>query len=403
MAALAALSVVFLGTMPSCQAQPPGATGKPESETVQPEPKGKAPQAGAKIESDLFAVPDGTPEQLERFLEDLLGQKPPARDPATVKAFAAKVARTALEVGQRILAAKPRPNDEQAATGVRATMLAYSILGQLGDKEAARKLQEMPATLEKAGWPKLVRLAGTALLQIELGQPASAEPAAFKKLLERIRKHLADGPIQQDEAQLAHEAAMTASDINDDLAAVAYGELGAQLARSADKRIAALAAKMQGAARRLTLVGQKPDLEGKTVAGKPLDWAKYRGKTVLVQFWATWCGPCRAAISRIRPLYRAYHDKGFEVVGISVDKEREDLDAFLKDADLPWVIVADTDAIGAEKDASMGTKYGVFGIPEMWLVDKEGKVLARGLDPDALAEALEKQYGPIPEPKPPGK
>jgi thiol-disulfide isomerase/thioredoxin len=286
---------------------------------------------------------------------------------------------------------------------VRAKMLAYNILGQLGDKEAARKLQDMPATLEKTGWPNLVRLARTALLQIELGEPASEEPAQFKKLLERIRKHLADGPIQGDEVQLAYEATMTATEISDDLAAVAYGEMGAQLARSADKRAAALAAKMQGAARRLALVGQKPELDGKTVSGKPLDWAKYRGKTVLVQFWATWCGPCREAISQIRPLYRAYHGKGFDVVGFSIDKEREDLDTFLKDADLPWVIVADSDAISAEKDDSMGTKYGVFGIPEMWLLDKEGKVLARGLAPDDLAQALEKQYGPIPEPKPQGK
>jgi peroxiredoxin len=240
-------------------------------------------------------------------------------------------------------------------------------------------------------------------LQIELGQAAIDEPGVFKKLLERIRKHLADGPIQEDEVRLAYEATMTAADLGDDVAAVAYGDLGAELARSTDKKVATLAAKMQGAARRLALVGQKPDLEGKTVSGKPLDWAKYRGKTVLVQFWATWCGPCRKAIAQIRPLYRAYHDKGFDVVGISVDKEREDLDAFLKDADLPWVIVADTDAIGAEKDGSMGTKYGVFGIPEMWLVDKDGKVLARGLGPDALAQALEKQFGPIPEPKPQGK
>jgi peroxiredoxin len=397
------MSALFLGAMLSCQAQQPGSKGEQDIEAVQAEPKPKAPQDALKGESDTFAVPDGTPEQLERFLEDLLSQKPTARDPASVKAFATKVGRAALEAGQRILAAKPRPKDEQAATGVRAQMLGYNILAQLGDKQSAQKLQDMPGTLEKAGWPKLVRLARTALLQIELGQAAIDEPGVFKKLLERIRKHLADGPIQEDEVRLAYEATMTAADLGDDVAAVAYGDLGAELARSTDKKVATLAAKMQGAARRLALVGQKPDLEGKTVSGKPLDWAKYRGKTVLVQFWATWCGPCRKAIAQIRPLYRAYHDKGFDVVGISVDKEREDLDAFLKDADLPWVIVADTDAIGAEKDGSMGTKYGVFGIPEMWLVDKDGKVVARGLSPDALAQAVEKEYGPVPEPKPPGK
>jgi thiol-disulfide isomerase/thioredoxin len=391
--ALAGLLVVFLGVLPSCGAPQAGSPEKPQGEVVPP---------GGQAEGDPFAVPDGTPEQLVRYLQGLLRQRPPSRDPVVVKAFAAKLGRSALETGERILAAKPQPNDEQAAMGVRAKMLGYNILTGFGDKEAAQKLQQLPATLEKAGWPKLVRVARTILLQIEL-EDSEGDPAQFKKFQERVKKHLADGAILDDEAQLAMTTARASEELGDAVAAGAYRDLGQLLAASGKKQIVSLSAKMQGAARRLALVGRKLDLEGKTVSGKPLDWAKYRGKVVLVQFWATWCGPCRVAISQIRPLYRAYRGNGFEVLGISIDQDREELDAFLKDSELPWETVSDTVAISGDKDNSMATRYGVFGVPELVLVDKEGTVIARGLHGDALEQQLEKLLGPATAPKPENK
>jgi len=391
--ALSGLLVTFFVALPSCRAPQAGTAEKPPAEGIPP---------GGPDDGDPFVVPNGTPDQLVSYLKALLRQRPPSRDPAAVKAFAGKLAQAALQAGERILAAKPQPNDEQAAMGVRAKMLGYNILGSLGDKDASQKLQQMPATLEKAGWPKLVRLARTVLLQIEL-EDFEGDPARFKGLQERVKKHLADGAILGDEAQLAVATARASEDLGEAVAAVAHRELGQLLAGSGKKEIVALGTKLQGAARRLALVGQKVELEGKTVSGKPLDWAKYRGKVVLVQFWATWCGPCRVAISEIRPLYRAYRDKGFEVLGISIDEEREDLEGFLKANNLPWEIVFDAGAVSGDKDNSMATRYGVFGIPELWLVDKEGQVLARGLNGDALEQQLRKLLGPATAPKSEGK
>ncbi len=99
---------------------------------------------------------------------------------------------------------------------------------------------------------------------------------------------------------------------------------------------------MIGGELRLRLVGKPIDIRGFAVFGdKPFDIADFRGKTVLVDFWATWCVLCRKELPHIRAMYAAYHGKGFEIVGISVDENRTALERFVKKQELPWPILAD--------------------------------------------------------------
>jgi len=235
------------------------------------------------------------------------------------------------------------------------------------------------------------------LLGNELARIQEDDGKALSDLLERIKSHLVQGEIGRREIGLAMEASFTAERLGTELGVQAYEGFGKIFAASRDKEIASLAAQMLGAARRLTLVGKPMDLAGLTLDGKPLDWPKYRGKVVLVSFWATWCGPCREEIENIRKNYAAFHAKGFEVVAISIDKERQELAEYLKENALPWTVLFDQALHSEQADKTMATAYGAIQIPQLLLVGKDGNVIAL----DARGPRLKKLLtGLLGEPEP---
>ncbi len=131
-----------------------------------------------------------------------------------------------------------------------------------------------------------------------------------------------------------------------------------------------------------------PDFSATDLDGKPISLEAYRGKVLLVDFWAVWCGPCVAEIPNVKKVYNTYKDKGFEVIGISLDKDETKLRDFLKENDIPWRQVFD----GQGWDSTIPQQYGIRSIPSMWLIDKEGKLISNNARGEKLenmvAEAL---------------
>jgi thiol-disulfide isomerase/thioredoxin len=162
------------------------------------------------------------------------------------------------------------------------------------------------------------------------------------------------------------------------------------LAASSDPQALRYAQNIQGTARRLTLVGQPVRIFGTKMDGRPLDADALRGKVVLVDFWATWCKPCIVEVPNIRRHYDLYHDRGFEVVGISLDDDRQKLEAYLAENDYPWPTLHDP----IETADHMARYYGITAIPTLILVDQNGKAVTVNAAGPALGEKLAELLGP---------
>jgi thiol-disulfide isomerase/thioredoxin len=128
-----------------------------------------------------------------------------------------------------------------------------------------------------------------------------------------------------------------------------------------------------------------PDLKFTAVDGTPVDLAALKGKVVLIDFWATWCPPCRGEVPNVVAAYQKYHDQGFDIIGISLDQDKDALLAFTKENGMTWPQFFD----GGGWQNAISSRCGVDSIPAMWLIDKKGNLVTKDGRED-LAGQVEK-------------
>jgi peroxiredoxin len=155
------------------------------------------------------------------------------------------------------------------------------------------------------------------------------------------------------------------------------------------KRVKAASAEMKAMeGKPITIIGKTPD-------GKDFTSADWKGKVVMADFWATWCGPCLVGLPEVKAQYKKYHDRGFEIIGVSDDSDAKTLTAFIARNEMPWPQLFDPH-FNPTKGALLVQQYHVMGIPTLFLIDKKGNLRTvdarksmEELIPKLLAESAE--------------
>jgi thiol-disulfide isomerase/thioredoxin len=129
-------------------------------------------------------------------------------------------------------------------------------------------------------------------------------------------------------------------------------------------------------------------LTGKTVDGVDFSTLAWKGKVILVDFWATWCGPCVGQIPQVKKMYAEYHARGLEVVGVSNDFSASALKDFISRGDMPWPELYDPAAADKKNLHPLTTNLGIEGIPHLFLIDKQGICRTVSADDSMVMEDL---------------
>lgn len=143
------------------------------------------------------------------------------------------------------------------------------------------------------------------------------------------------------------------------------------------------------AEKKKTAVGvEAPDFTLNDPDGKPVQLSSLRGKVVLIDFWASWCGPCRQENPNVVRLYKQYQPKGFEILGVSLDRGKKEWLQAIKDDQLTWLHVSDLQYW----QSAPARLYGVNSIPQTFLLDKDGKIIGKGLRGEKLEAKLKELF-----------
>lgn len=333
-------------------------------------------------QDDPFAVPEGaSAEELFEFI--LRVKKQPSRTRQAVIMSAAAVVDAAQAIRKIV--------DVGIQDEIRAIEEQLAALTFLSRQDAQRnkQLQDLIDELNKDDRAEIAKLGATEALKVRISNVFRADPNEKLEVIADYKTLIAESQFDRTAYAMGMGLARGLEDPNSpDTAAEFYEFLAVQMEQSNDPVLQDRSESTLGAARRVRLPGRFMQLEGTTTDGETFDWDSYRGKIVLVDFWASWCGPCRAEIPNMKRNLEAYADRGFAIVGINLDDTHEACNRYVEQEEIGW-----PNLVGQEGESNpMVTFYGISAIPTAILVDREGNVVslrARGNELDRLlAEML---------------
>jgi thiol-disulfide isomerase/thioredoxin len=245
-------------------------------------------------------------------------------------------------------------------------------------KTLFEKLQKNNADKNLAAYVRFRQL--TAAYVMSMQAPKADIPKIQTEWLKTLEQFVADYPTAPDAAEAMLQMAISQEYAGqEDDAKKWYVRIVREFPESP------AAKKAAGAQTRLDSPGKEIELSGQSPLGSPVDLAKYRGKVVLVQYWATWSGPAKADMPTLKELWNKY-GRQFTIIGVSLDNNVKDLNAYLGENPLPWPQIFEEGGL----DSRPANVLGILTVPTMILVDQQGKVVSRNIAAAEVEAELKK-------------
>ncbi len=284
----------------------------------------------------------------------------------------------ALFAEEKAAASAVKPSDADTAWAEIADMLAGPKVRPKSQEEAKKIFKEHIMAMDEKG---------AAFLKAFPNDPRRWRLAISEAETNSVRGMIGLTPKSEDDIKKKLADVLAAPDADKETKATAsFGQVmmaasnEAEYKKLAEAHMATYPAFPGNAQIKEQLKEQAADAEMKSkpleikftaTNGNEVELSKMRGKVVLVDFWATWCGPCMAEVPNVVKSYQKLHDKGFEIVGISFDQDKTKLEKVTKDKDMTWPQYFD----GKGWKNDFGQKFGINSIPRMWLVNKKGMLV----------------------------
>jgi thiol-disulfide isomerase/thioredoxin len=283
-----------------------------------------------------------------------------------------------------VVAEFQKKNGEQA---FRAAEQAKKFYGQFPKDERAEEAREQERFLLAAAFQLGNTNASARLQNVEearLQDPNLSEDERLQLRMQQVQRaivqresggELKDVAALEKDVRALQKEFSTRSELTGLLLIVAEAWLSnsePEKAKALAKEVAAATsdaeARRAGQAllQKLERIGQPLEIKFKALDGREVDLQAMKGKVVLIDFWATWCGPCMAELPNVKAGYEKLHAKGFEIVGISFDREQAALERVVAREKMPWP------QYFPEGENRFADEFGIESIPTMWLVDRKG-------------------------------
>lgn len=344
------------------------------------------------LSADLFQVPDGSATDLLNYIEKVSHPKVQFESSEQLRDYLTKAAVAISDAADKVLAADA--TDQQRIDAVHWKLESYRIRQQLGDRDADQQANAFLDNLQKTASPQLAEALKELRLIRNLRQWGTLDATQRTKVVDDFVADMKSGEVSPEQVFLTYRFVDLLSDSPDSaLATRIIDELMPKLKEQTDPQAQTIVAEIEGIGRRLNLPGHEIEVEGTFLDGKPIDWKSYRGKVVLLDFWATDCGYCLAEVPNLLENYRLFHDKGFDIVGISLDNQRAPVEQYMQDSGIPWHTLFQENTKARGWDHPIATRYAINSIPRLILVDQEGKVVSMNARGHKLTADLQRLLG----------